>query len=113
MRKIQNLKVKIIATLLYAAVIAVGWFTSGIKCIFALVLGIPCPFCGMTRAFVSALKFDFVSAFGFHFMFWSLPVLYLLFLYDGKIFKNKHINITVWSLLLIGFLANWIVHIII
>ena len=111
MRKIQNLKIKILATLIYGLIIIAGWFTVGIKCIFSLVLGIPCPFCGMTRAVVSVIKSDFTAAFSYHGMVWSLPILYLLFLYDGKLSESKHINIIVWSLLAAGFIINWIFHI--
>jgi hypothetical protein len=39
-------------------------FTAG--CPFLLVTGIPCPGCGMTRAILSALRFDFTAAFGYH-----------------------------------------------
>lgn len=112
MRKIQNLKVKIIVTAIYLAYIFLRWSTVSIKCIFAILFTIPCPFCGMTRAFISALRFDFAAAFEFHYMFWSLPILYLLFLYDGRIFINKYANISVWILMTAGFLANWISHII-
>lgn len=112
MSKINNLKAKLIVTAIYLAYIFLRWSTVGIKCIFALAFGIPCPFCGMTRAFMSALRLEFASAFTHHAMFWSLPVLYLLLLYDGKIFNNKYANTAVWTVMCAGFLANWIYHIV-
>lgn len=36
------------------------------KCPFKFILGISCPGCGMTRALLSCLKFEFVSAFNYH-----------------------------------------------
>lgn len=111
MRKIQDPKIKILVTLIYGLILIAGWFTVGIKCIFSLVLGIPCPFCGMTRAFASLIQLDFSAALAHHGMVWSLPILYLLFLYDGKLFQKKHINTIVWSTLAAGFIVNWIFHI--
>lgn len=98
---------KIGVTCIYLGYLAVRWVLET-KCLFALLLGIPCPFCGMTRAFVSVLKLDLQAAVSYHFMFWSLPILYLFFLYDGRIFKNKYINNGLWIALGTGFLLNWI-----
>ena len=78
-----------------------------IGCIFLRFLHIPCPGCGMTRAWLSALSLDFASAFMHHFMFWSAPLLYLWFLFDGKLFKNRKINKAVFVLIALGFAANW------
>ncbi|MFA5271706.1 MAG: DUF2752 domain-containing protein [Candidatus Omnitrophota bacterium] len=35
-------------------------------CFFHSITGIPCPFCGMTRAFLAIGQLNFVKAFGFH-----------------------------------------------
>lgn len=35
-------------------------------CPFHMLFGVPCPGCGMTRALITALKGDFVSAFLYH-----------------------------------------------
>ncbi len=66
----------------------------------------------MTRAFFSALKLDFSAAFYYHKMFWSLPILYAYFLFDGKIFSRfTRSAMTDWAILFliaIGFVFNWI-----
>ena len=36
-----------------------------IGCVFRLMTGIPCPGCGMTRAWLAALRLDFAAAFAF------------------------------------------------
>lgn len=107
MRKINDIRYKLIIT---AAVIffAVLMYIFKIPCIILSVTGIPCFGCGMTRALVAALKLDFTSAFSYHGMFWSLPILYLMFLFDGKIFKNKVANALIMAIILIGFVINWI-----
>lgn len=79
----------------------------GRACPFHSVTGLPCPGCGMTRAWLSLLRGDLTSAFRYHGMFWSLPVLLLLFFCDGRLFSRRWANLLLWSLLLLGFLANW------
>ena len=96
-----------LAVLLYAVIL----YISPISCIFNEIFGIPCPGCGMTRALLSVLRFDFNKAFSYHFMFWSLPILYLCFLKDGKLFKRKHLNTCFFILIIIGFIINWVYRI--
>lgn len=112
MTKPKHFEIKILGTLVYSIILISGWFTIGVPCPFKLIFQKPCPFCGMTRAFVSLLKLDFPSAFGYNGMVWSLPVLYLLFLYDGKIFKNRYANIVLLSLLSAGFVINWLLKLV-
>ena len=66
-------------------------------CPFRAVTGIPCPGCGMTRAWLSALAFDFSAAFSQHPMFWSVPVLAWAFWRDFRPFRRKWMN---WTLIL-------------
>jgi hypothetical protein len=106
MNKIKNRKLKLIATaaiLLYALV---SYFSGG-KCIILTVTGIPCLGCGMTRALLALLQFRFADAFRYHLMVWSLPFLYLAFLLDGKLFRNKALNTLFYLTIFAGFLLNW------
>ena len=106
--KIKNLKFKIIITfamLIYAAVL---YLIPGISCPILSITGTQCPGCGMTRALFSALMLNFRQAFEYHFMFWSVPVLYVSFLFDGKLSKNKPVNIIIHTLIAVGFLINWL-----
>ena len=79
-----------------------------ISCPIRALLGIPCPGCGMTRALLCLLRLDFAAAFSYHKMFWSVPLLYLCFLCDGRLFPQKWQNALLYSLLAAGFLINWI-----
>ena len=69
------------------------WFTG---CPIKYYLGISCPGCGMTRAWLAVLHLDFVGAFAFHPLFWMAPFLALAILFEYKIdFKKYH-----WALVL-------------
>ena len=62
----------------------------------------------MTRAISSAIQFDFISAFSYHPMFFSIPILYLYFLLDDGLFKSKNVNRVILTLIGIGFLLQWL-----
>ena len=104
---IRNLKNKLIITAVYLFAAAL-LYLSGIGCVFRFFLGISCPGCGMTRALLAALRFDFVTAWKFHPMFWSNPVLYLYFIFEEKLFRSRVFNISLFSVIGTGFAVNWI-----
>ena len=108
--KVSHLKWKLGITaliLLYATAL----YVLPISCFFLSFTGIPCLGCGMTRAVLAAVQFRFGEAFSYHYMVWSLPVLYLLFLLDGKLLPNNKANTILCVLLGAGFVVNWIFHI--
>lgn len=106
LKEIKNKKVKIIATLAFCALICVLWIFQT-PCIIKFITGIPCPTCYITRGVLAGLRLDFVSAWNYHPMFWSIPVLYLYYLFDGRLFKSKILNSGLIALIIIGFLVNW------
>ena len=59
-----------------------GW------CLFRRITGLPCLTCGMGRAWLCALRLDFVRAFFWHPLFWTLPLLVLLFLFCNRLPKK-------------------------
>ena len=96
------------------------FFNISIPCFFKLFFSLPCPGCGMTRAFLEIFHFNFVSAFSYNIL--AIPLfLYLLLLncllfYDTIFYKNKslaYLKFTEkYSLFLILFLTlSWIVNI--
>jgi len=109
MPKIKHLKWKLLLTIVFLLLVA-ALYASPISCLFLHVFGIRCPGCGMTRALIAALQFDFKTAFSYHMMFWSIPLLYFCMLYDGKLFAEKYLNVILYSVLGLGFLVNWIIH---
>lgn len=65
----------------YAALAAVGGVAFLLSLFFRgacpiwLVVGLPCPACGMTRAFSAVMQLDFAGAFRMHPLWWLVPLL--------------------------------------
>lgn len=70
-----------------------------------------CPFCGMSRAHLAALRLDFSAAFGFHPLFFlGVPYLFLL-LHDGLFSKKgKRLKNLLAALLTAAFLICWLLR---
>lgn len=67
------MKIKMLVGLTVVSLIilaAAGFLPCGIRLLF----GIPCPMCGITRAYRAMLCGDFCGAFKYHPLFWLLPV---------------------------------------
>ncbi|MBN2605585.1 MAG: DUF2752 domain-containing protein [Bacilli bacterium] len=59
------------------------------NCIIKRTFGIPCPGCGMTRALIYLVSFDFKNAFFYHPLVFMMPFIIIVFLYqDTKLFWN-------------------------
>lgn len=62
----------------------------GIPCLWKSVFGFDCPGCGLTTAFVSVLKFDFVGAYRTNFLIFILiPIGFIYMLMDFQKFKSE------------------------
>ena len=77
--KTKNNKSKIILKHFVIILICTAYIfvidTLNIGCPFRWLTGIPCPTCGITRAYVSFFSLDFKGAFLNHPLFWLLPIL--------------------------------------
>lgn len=80
---------------------------TGIGCIFRYFLGIPCPGCGLTRAFRALLRLDFVGALRYNPLIFSLPYvfLYILIPLTGKLYDRILLGIGIFAIL------NWVIRI--
>ena len=54
-------------------------------CPFRRLLGLSCPGCGMTRAWLCALRGQWQSALAYHRLFWAGPPLILLFAHRNAV----------------------------
>ena len=106
--RIPQWKTKLLVAAGYLCMVAL-FSVYKLPCVFQAAFGIPCPGCGMTRAVLAALRLDLAAAFGYHAMFWSMPVLFLYFLFDQGLFRNKCWDrLVLWGIC-IGFAANWLI----
>lgn len=94
---------------------SVLFFLSYLKvpCVFLTLFHVPCPGCGITRAFLSLLKFNFKDAFFYNPGIYLMPLFFLYFWQNGAVFKNKALNATILILATVLFLARYVLHILI
>ena len=105
--KIKNLGGKLTVTAaIIAAVILYGLLD--ITCPIKELTGIPCPGCGMTRAYLSLLQGDISAAFAFHPLFPTVPVAYLMLWTDGRLVGHKWVDRGILIAIAVGFVAIWI-----
>ena len=83
-----------------------------VLCLFKRFLHIPCPGCGMTRAVVSLIRFDFASACHYHPCVFIMPLVVLLIFANGKIFKKKWVDNAILVFVLAAFLLTYIIRLI-
>lgn len=67
-----------------AIILIIFYYMAGPGCPQKAFLGISCPGCGMTRAYLQLLKGDVRGAFSYHPAFWIVPVAGGLLLFRGK-----------------------------
>lgn len=91
-----------------------------IPCIFKKIFNIPCPACGMTRAFNAISMFNFKQAFSYNIL--SIPLFIVLIgiftitiidiIYNKK-HLNKLLNITIkyYYIIIILLIFSWIINI--
>lgn len=93
--------------LLVVMLVSVAIFNllTGKGCIINFILGINCPFCGMTRAHFAALRLDFGAAFSYHPLFFlGLPYLFLLTheeIFPAKLKKPYWITVITMTVLFV------------
>lgn len=106
-----KVKDKIFFTVLLISFV-MTYYIFSITCPIYKFTGIPCLGCGMTRAWISVLNFEFFEAFKYHSMFWAVPVVYILFIFDLDLYLPKKFVKFIYISILIGFFVNWFFRII-
>lgn len=106
--KMYNFILPKVLFLVFLGIGIIFLYYSGIGCVWKYLFGITCPGCGMTRAYISLLKGDISAAFGYHFMFWSVPIL-LIYVFFGEKLLSKTFHKILLGIIAIGFIVNWII----
>ncbi|MBN1623217.1 MAG: DUF2752 domain-containing protein [Clostridia bacterium] len=78
-------------------------------CLFRRLTGLPCPSCGMTRAYISLFKGNIANAFFMHPLFPLVPVIMILLIVSR--YRKKHFTKTYIALGFI-FLITYIIRMI-
>lgn len=58
-------------------------------CPMTMILGIPCPGCGMTRAAFALLRLDFQAAWNYHPFIYPIVLLFLIFCWERYILRKE------------------------
>ena len=86
------------------------------RCPINKIFGIECPGCGLTRACLSALKFDFKSAFEYHPLFWIFGAGLLYFIFYEQIKRRVKISGKIELIVFLSsaalFVAVWLVRVV-
>ena len=101
---------KIIGLLLTAVYFIVAYAVFNyynINCVFLEYIGLPCPGCGMTRALISVIKFDFYNAAKYNIVIFFMPYVFAYLLFD---FKHKIHKLLLMAIAVIA-IVNWLIKI--
>lgn len=83
------------------------------NCLVQLIIGIPCPGCGMTRAFFACLRFDFIEALRLNPIIFLLPIIVIIVLLREKcFFKTIYKSNLFWGLMLLITISIYIARMI-
>lgn len=102
MKKDNKLKKqRIIIAIVFIIIIGyVGVYLKGVPCIIKYFTGVSCLGCGMTRAWLAALKLDFSMAFYYHPLFF-MPAIILIIILNRKRLKPKTLSGIIWTVLIL------------
>lgn len=105
-RKIKTSRIVLVLILL--GIFTYAYFV-GVECVYLKYFHIICPGCGMTRAVRELMHLNLSGAFTYHPMVFSLPVILLYILADGKLFNRKFIDNTILIMIGVGFVINYVI----
>lgn len=113
---------KILVQFIYEHIIVLSFFalyvllTSAFhieNCIIQLLIGYPCPGCGMSRAVLALLQFDFISAWHYQPVVFILPILGFVIIFKEIPWVNKmYQNNVLWIVVLVLISVTYILRMI-
>lgn len=106
-KKYKKIKSYVIFIILFSTVAVFLEIFLGNPCIFRATIGMPCPACGMTRAWLSLiLKRDLGLAFYYHPLFLTVPFIFLLVFIEQILEKN--VNKFIYIFLIFLYIAVYV-----
>ena len=115
MKKNRFLNILLYTFIFVLIITAVFIFSYFIGCPIRLITNIPCPACGLTRAYISFFQGDFNLAFYYHPLFFLLPaallcVFYLLYIEKKPSPKARLPAIIISILLIVTFVTVYLIR---
>lgn len=107
MKKPERLRLKLLCIAGCAALVGI-WYFCSLPCVLYALTGFPCPGCGMSRAWLAVLRLDLITAFRYHPMFWCVPVLVGLFIFDGQLLPGKSANNVLTGIIAAGVILTYL-----
>lgn len=104
----KELNVLVLVSCIFLFSTGILYIVAGSNCLFKAVIGIPCPTCGMTRAWISFLQGNIILTFFYHPLFWTIPILCGYIVYNKL--KEKKENTFVIGAFCIAFIGVYIVR---
>ena len=104
MKSFKHKMIECLALLIFCVFI----YILKMPCIIKTIFDIECPGCGLTRAYTSLFQLDIKKAFEYNPMFWSIPIVFLLYLFGDIAYKYKIVFDAISNLICIGFLLLWL-----
>lgn len=87
-------------------------FVFGGGCLMKDLFNVPCPSCGMSRAFLSLMLFDIKAAFHFHPLFWIFPLTVALSVCCVLIKSKRKLFAVLIALCIAAYLITWVIRLI-
>lgn len=99
--------------LLFLIYLAITYFFKIPNCLIKMFIGFPCPACGMTRAGVALLQFNFVEAFNYNPIIYLIPLITIVCIFKNtSIFKKLYDSKIFWIILIIIVLITYIIRLV-
>lgn len=106
LRKISHPLLRLLV-LCVSLLVLLFWVGMRWDCPFRRCTGVPCPACGMSRAWLAALHLDIAGALRMHPLFWVVPLAAGYALYGGQPFHSQRVNRAVGIGMLAAILLCW------
>ena len=84
----------------------------GYKDFIKMIIGFPCPSCGLTRAGFAVLRLDFKEAFYYNPLIYLLPLILCVLIFKTSIFKKLYHSKLFWIIIISITIINYIIRLI-
>ena len=98
--------------LIFSAYITITYIFHIPNCFIKMIIGFPCPSCGLTRAGFAVLRLDFKEAFYYNPLIYLLPLILCVLIFKTSIFKKLYHSKLFWLIIISITIINYIIRLI-